>query len=221
MVNQRTLEEYEKAGVKYVTSADDDYLANERGRVSDDLQAQKEGKPNNVNRRINAIYRFRTLRGEEHILYHQDITAQANVTKNRVKWHEAPPETSMYRVPIVERAIKYDQETEKQSTEIKQIQSVETYYTIPFTEEEVMKLNPYTDLGTMFYVSQEQGITRTIDDFEEWLTIPFQYLIEGSHGIQRYYLDQEEERKRQEEKAIEVQEVQPQSQQSKAKVTKP
>jgi hypothetical protein len=196
MVNDRTLEEFKKAGVDYMFKGNDDYLNNEREKTSEDK---------NKKRRINAMYRLRSNEGSEYILYQQDIIATSNHTRNRIQYYEDVEETSMYKVPIVERQLTYDQETEKQRSEVKQIQSIEIHYSIPFTKENVMELKPFTNLSTQYHVQQENGMMRNILHFEDWLELPFQVLLDGGVKIEEYKALQEE----QQQNILEQQEVTP------------
>jgi hypothetical protein len=196
LVNDKTLQAFKEAGVDYQYKGIDEHLRNERDKTSLDDKKQ---------RKINSMYRFRTDEAKEYLLYEQDVTTISNVTRNRIQWHEAFAETSMYFVPIVERQNRYDQETEKQTSEVRQIAAIETHYLIPFTEEEVSKIKPFANLATKYYIWQQDGLISSINDFDDWLKIPFATLIAGPDAIEQYKIDredEEEEQKQQQEAAL-------------------
>jgi hypothetical protein len=170
MVNDRTLAEYRTAGVDYMFKGPEEHIMSEKAKSSQDK---------NKHRWVNQMFRFRTNEANEYILYRQVITTKANYSGNEISWTEDFDDTSLYRVPIVEKVTKFDHETEKQTIENKQIKRVDTHYLIPFNEEEAAKLKPYTNLGTRYFVRQEDGIERTVSSYEEWLTRPFEELIAG------------------------------------------
>jgi hypothetical protein len=200
MVNERTLQAYKEAGTEYQYMGVDEHLKNEREKTSLDT---KKG------RKINCMYRFRDIESKEYLLYEQDIITISNYSRNRIQWHEDMKETSMYFVPIVERQLSYDRETEKQTSDVKQISSTETHYTIPFNEEEVNKLKPFTNLATKYYVWQQDGLMSAIQDSDEWLQMPFDVLLSGPEAMNAYRKEQEKEV---EEQALQTQ--------PKAKVSK-
>lgn len=183
MVNEKTLQAYKDAGVEYQYKGYDDHLKKEREKTSN-----KEKK-----RKINSMYRFRTNESEEYLLYEQDIITKSNHTDNVVQWHEDFANTSKYFVPIVEHRLDYDQETEKQTSNVKQILYQETHYLIPFTEEEIAKLKPFCNLATKYYVWQEDGLMSAISDFDDWLKLPFETLLRGPEAIDLYKAALEED----------------------------
>lgn len=216
MPHPKTLQAYKEAGVDYQIKGDKVELDRARKAASKDLQAHAEGKPNNVKRHINAMFRFRTLDDQEFILYEQDITAKANITDNVVSWHEDKEDTSMYFTPIVDRKVTYDPETEEPQYSAQQIRSTEVNYLIPFNAEEANKLKPFTNRGTYYYVTQERGLTRAVDRFDDWLKKPFDVLLAGSHSL----LNQEWQQQQEAQEAEDQMEAQKQQQQTKVKVTK-
>lgn len=213
MVNEKTLDAYKTAGVNYTTKAEDDYLKMEREKCSVDLENYKQGQPSTVKRKITAMYRHRTNEGVEHLLYNQTVTATANYSRNEISWHEKATETSMYFNPIPEHHMTYDQETEKQTTQVRQIQHTDVIFTIPFNEEEVMKLKPLTNLATKYYVSQQDALTRNVSKFEDWLRVSFDDLMDD--------LTQEDVKERERERLLkDGQSQQLEQQQLKSKVPK-
>jgi hypothetical protein len=170
MVNEQTLAAYKTAGVDYMFKGPEEHIQ---------LQREKSSQDKNKKRWINQMFRFRTNDSKEYILYRQTITTQANSSMNELTWNEDFDDISVYLVPIVEKVSRYDDETGKQTIENKQIKYVDTRYLIPFNEKEAMKLKPFTNLSTRYFVRQEGGIERTVLTFEEWLTGPFDELIAG------------------------------------------
>jgi hypothetical protein len=211
MVNERTLQAYKEAGTEYQYMGVDEHLKNEREKTS--LDTKKV-------RKINSMYRFRDIESKEYLLYEQDIITISNYSRNRVQWHEDMKETSMYFVPIVERQLSYDQETEKQKSDVKQISSTETHYIIPFNEEEVNKLKPFTNLATKYYIWQQDGLMRSANNFDEWLNIPFDVLIAGQRAIDEYNEAQEVTEQTLLEQPQQQQQQQQTQQPAKSKVSK-
>jgi hypothetical protein len=103
MVNEQTLTAYKTAGVDYMFKGPEEHIQ---------LQREKSSQDKNKKRWINQMFRFRTNDSKEYILYilyRQIITTQANSSMNELIWNEDFDDTSIYNVPIVEKAIRFDE----------------------------------------------------------------------------------------------------------------
>lgn len=170
MPHPKTIEAFKQAGVDYNMKGDREEIARCRAASSHDTHPQ---------RLVTTMYRFRTEFDEQFLLYSQQITAKGNVSGNIVEWVEDKEETSLYYEPIVDKKVSYDQDTEMQTDERKQIRATRPRYLIPFNAEEAAKLKPFTNRATKMYVQEENGITRAVENFDDWVNLPFDVLLSG------------------------------------------
>jgi hypothetical protein len=180
MVHPKTIEEYERLGIKeqYDETAHDRALKDKREITKHDKNPKIQ---------ITDVYRVRIADDQgaqsEYIIWQQDVTAKTDID-NYHRWHEDAHDTSIYYTPMVEKSIRLNPETEQQETFTNQVLGIETHYQYPFNKENIDMLKKRVNLATRYMVKDVSGFTRSVNTFADWSTKPFDELIAGQRQSQ-------------------------------------
>lgn len=176
MVHPNTIAEYERLGIKeqYDETAHDRVLKDKREITKHDKNPKTQ---------ITDVYRVRVANDEgtqqEFIIWQQDIIAKTDID-NYHRWHEDANDTSIYYTPLVEKSIRLNPETEQQETFTNQVLGTESHYLYAFNKENIDMLKKKVNLATRYMVKDVSGFTRTVNNFVDWSTKPFDELIAGA-----------------------------------------
>jgi hypothetical protein len=174
--------EYEKIGVKYPRTMSDDWYARF-------LKLTRATKKEEQKQYIGQVKRLILSNGEEYIVH--DVTeTRYDALHNRKRFYRS--NIGMYAKPIPHREIKARVTEEDGFIQeiVTTVESIETGYSIHFTQKNIDKLIvPYTDGNTQYSIEKQDyksGITISVALFEDWRHGKYEELLRFGHRASEY-----------------------------------
>lgn len=127
-----------------------------------------------------------TRDGEEQYIIHDMYEKAKDPLGNTLTTHRSG--LGCYHKPIVKREIRVNMETGDKEPAVVGVESLETCYSIPFTKENIAKLEKYINSSTSFVIQKTTAGRRLVVDrgFEDWKSGNTEELLRFGHRASDY-----------------------------------